>query len=169
MTLQHPEINQSVTRTLSSHIAQTVKTWHRKVLPAPVTYEEFSSWTIPQGDLTQVPFAGPSMIANGADAEPVKTAAALLNAKSITNAMVYAPMSGMYWHTNSDLPGTRLYYTFSLDKSVFKYVDPDTGEIHEDWDTVGGWTARTFDVSKERPFWHCVWSAGRRFSFGFMV
>lgn len=169
MKIQQHDPQKTVTSILSSHISKTVKSWHREVSDEPLTYEEFSKWKLPKRDLPTVPMPSQFTLEDGIDAVPVQTAANLLNAKRATNAIVYNPMSGMYWHTNSDLPGTRMYYTFTLDKAVFKYIDPDTGNVYEDWDTVGGWTARSFEVTAENPLWHCVWTSGRRFSFGFMI
>tara|TARA_R110001599_G_scaffold60338_6_gene167698 strand:+ start:972 stop:1478 length:507 start_codon:yes stop_codon:yes gene_type:complete len=157
-----------VTAVLSSHIRTTVKSWHRQVVAAPITYEMFSKWQIPSDDLTTAPPNSTFTLGEGTDAAPVRTAKELLKASDVTNACVYNPMSGMFWHTNSNLVGKRLYYTFGLDHSVFKYKDPQTGEEHESWDAVG-WTCRTFDILDGTPLWHSVWTSGRRFSFGFML
>lgn len=160
--------NEGVTSVLSAHIKKNVKEWHRHIVRKPVTYEDFSKWQIPSKDLPVAISSDTLLLPEGADAVPVQTAKNLLGATRVTNASVYSPMSGMFWHTNSNLEGTRVYYTFSLDRSVFKYKDPSTGEEHESWDDVG-WTCRTFDVVKDRPLWHCIWTSGRRFSFGFML
>jgi hypothetical protein len=75
----------------------------------------------------------------------------------------------MLWHTNSDDPGTRIYYTYSNKLSIFRYIDKDTGQIVDDIDNVG-WTARKFDITDEsNPFWHTIWTSSLRFSFGFKL
>lgn len=157
------EINKSVTSPLESLLNGTRSKWLRVAPPRPASYEVFSSWGIPKKDIPHVPTG--TQIAEPTDPYVIQAKNAL-GADSVTNAMVYGPMSCMYWHTNSDLPGIRTYYTLSLDKSVFKYKDVDTGEIKEDWDDYG-WTAREFEVTETNPMWHSVWTAGRRFSFGF--
>ena len=157
-----------VTAVLSAHIKRNVKSWHRYVVAKPTTYEEFSQWKIPHKNLPVPPSADTISLPDGGDAVPLQTAKNLLGASRVTNACVYSPMGGMFWHTNSNFEGTRLYYTFGLDRSVFKYKDPHTGEEHESWDAVG-WTCRTFDILKDKPLWHSVWTSGRRFSFGFML
>lgn len=93
-------------------------------------------------------------------------AAQILGAKSNTNFMAYHPKSMMGWHTNSNLPGKRIYYTFSIKPAIFRYKDPKTGIIINDYDDIG-WTCREFLIDKENPLWHCIWTEGIRFSFGF--
>jgi len=89
---------------------------------------------------------------------------AILKAKENTNCLVYYPNSFMHWHTNSDNPGIRTYYTYSLGYSLFRYIDNDN--IIDDVDSVG-WTVRQFAVDIKKPLWHTIWSSGFRFSFGF--
>lgn len=169
MTVSIKTPRKDITFILSSHLHQNVKLWHRKVEGKPITYEEFSKWQIPKKDIPKIPYESPAIFPEGTKSEVLQTVKKMLGARDVTNSMMYNPMSGMYWHTNSDSLGTRIYYTFSLDKSVFKYKDPNTGDIHESWDKPGCWTVRSFDIFKEKPLWHCVWSAGRRFSFGFVI
>tara|TARA_B110000902_G_C14159019_1_gene532505 strand:+ start:614 stop:1120 length:507 start_codon:yes stop_codon:yes gene_type:complete len=157
------DISKSVTSPLESLLAGTRSQWLRVAPPRPVSYELFSSWDIPKKEIVSIPTG--TQIAETTDPYVVQAKNAL-GADSITNAMVYGPMSCMFWHTNSDLIGIRTYYTLSLDKSVFRYKDVDTGEIKEDWDDYG-WTAREFEITEANPLWHSVWTAGRRFSFGF--
>lgn len=92
-----------------------------------------------------------------------------VNAKTITNAIIYAPNSCMTWHTNSDDPGTRIYYSYTTKLSIFRYIDKTTGQIVDDIDNIG-WTARRFDITDEsNPLWHTIWTSGIRFSFGFKL
>lgn len=91
----------------------------------------------------------------------------LLDYDRCTNAKIYPPMSVLNWHTNSDLPGIRTYYTYSEKEAIFRYRDPATGEIIDDYDNIG-WTVRQFTITKDNLFWHAVWSDGPRYSFGFL-
>lgn len=86
---------------------------------------------------------------------------------SNTGCFIYNRMSSMGWHTNSDSVGERMYITFTMGDSVFRYKDPDTGEIVDDYDEKGGWTIRQFTIPKGKPLWHTIWSEKPRFSFGF--
>lgn len=87
----------------------------------------------------------------------------------------YYPHTGyMGWHTNSDVPGTRIYIAYSEEQngSYFKYVDrtEDTPRIVTDWDNKG-WTVRMFQPSAnpKEYLWHCVGAPhSARMSFGFL-
>lgn len=160
------EIDKRITNDLGQYIELTMKRWYNKIEKQPVTLEDFRGYEIPKSDVQHV---GNSVhvIGDGTE-EQIARSKNLLGASEVTNAVYYSPMSMMYWHTNSNVPGTRIYYSFSLDKSLFAYRDPDTGETVEDWDDEG-WTARAFDISADKLFWHSVWTSGRRFSFGFNV
>ena len=89
--------------------------------------------------------------------------------------MLY-PINGyMGWHTNSNVPGVRVYAVYSPQEnsSYFKYVDrwtSDTPTIITDWDSQG-WTIRAFAPSNlpSNLLWHCIHSPrAPRVSFGFM-
>jgi hypothetical protein len=76
----------------------------------------------------------------------------------------------MGWHTNSDLPGTRVYMSYAEqeNQSYFKYVNDDSIIISPD---VKGWTVRKFVVGNtdDTRLWHCISAHGcRRISFGFL-
>jgi len=166
MLMNKVSLNKEITDCLGKYIEDTIKTWFRYTVKTPLSYEEFSDWEVPDHEIESAIKCGLPL------SEEIETPSTIrvkniLKAKSVTNSFVYSPMSAMYWHTNSNMLGTRIYYTFSLDKAVFKYKDPNTGQIHEDWDNIG-WTAREFEITKEKPLWHCVWTSGRRFSFGFV-
>jgi len=92
----------------------------------------------------------------------------LLGAYECTNTMYYTPNSCIDWHTNSDNEGTRIYILFTSKPGIFRYKDPTTGEIVDDYDNVG-WTQREFKVDKENPLWHCVYAPATRFAYGFNV
>lgn len=80
------------------------------------------------------------------------------------------PDSGGYmgWHTNSDAPCTRLYITHVPEggKSFFRYRYG--GEYVTSWDEEG-WNMREFQVTKDEPLWHCVYSDTKRMSVGFRI
>lgn len=91
----------------------------------------------------------------------------LLGADARSNAIVYPPNGIMDWHTNSNMPGQKLYYNFNLGRGYFYFKDTVTGEIVDDHDNIG-WTARRFDIPDRPPFlWHAVTTFSLRFSFGF--
>jgi hypothetical protein len=99
---------------------------------------------------------------------PIKQVMAELGAHSCTNTVIYAKNSGIDWHTNSDNVGKRIYIIFTVKPGIFRYKDPITGEIIDDMDYVG-WTQREFIVDKTNLLWHCVYSPGIRFAYGFNV
>lgn len=83
----------------------------------------------------------------------------------------------MGWHTNSDVPGLRVYMVYSPmeNNSYFKYVDRtdlDNPKIVTDWDDKG-WTVRAFYPSglPINYLWHCIYSneAAPRISFGYLL
>jgi len=89
-------------------------------------------------------------------------------ADECTNALMYPKNTIMHWHTNADLIGTRAYIIYTKEPGIFRYQNPKTKEIVDDYDNVG-FTGRLFPVgkTKEDLLWHTVWSPGKRFSFGF--
>jgi len=166
MLINKLPLNKQATECLGKYVEETIKTWFRYTVKKPLSYEDFSEWGLPKDEIKKaLPCGLP--LSEAMDAPPLIQARNILKADSVVNAFAYSPMSGMYWHTNSDMIGTRVYYTFTMDRAVFKYKDPDTGQIHEDWDNIG-WTAREFEITEDKPFWHSVWTSGRRFSFGFI-
>ena len=83
-----------------------------------------------------------------------------IGAQELTNSMIYLPNTIMKWHTNSDNPGTRRYYTFTKGDAWFAWVD-NKGNVQYDKDNMG-WTIREF----EAPIWHSIYTSQLRFSFG---
>lgn len=88
---------------------------------------------------------------------------------------LYPPRGYMGWHTNSDVPGTRVYLAYAPKGGIssFKWVDrwsSDTPKVITDYDETG-WTARMFypsDVPAEY-LWHCVDSPSNfRLSYGLL-
>jgi hypothetical protein len=86
--------------------------------------------------------------------------------QSNRNSIVYNPMSFMRWHTNSNVPGLRHYFTYTTGRAIFRWRHPKTGEIFDEIDG-DGWTYRTFLISPTRPVWHTIWTEKVRLSFGF--
>jgi hypothetical protein len=82
------------------------------------------------------------------------------------NSLVYNPMSFMAWHTNSNVPGLRHYFTYTTGRAIFRWRHPKTGEIFDEIDGEG-WTYRTFVISPNQPVWHTIWTEKVRLSFGF--
>ena len=83
-----------------------------------------------------------------------------VGAQQLTNSMIYPPETLMKWHTNSDNPGLRRYYTFTKGDAWFAWVDGE-GNVQYDKDNMG-WTVREF----EAPVWHSIYTSQLRFSFG---
>lgn len=85
----------------------------------------------------------------------------------VSGQLWYPPGGYMGWHTNSRVPGWRLYVTYVEEprRSFFRYRDPETGDVVTSWDD--GWDLRAFRVDAERPLWHAVYSETNRFSFGY--
>ncbi len=81
----------------------------------------------------------------------------------------YPPGGYLGWHTNSRVPGWRVYLTYASEpgRSGFRHLDPETGEIHTTLD--GAWDLRAFRVGPAEPLWHAVWAECDRFSFGYRI
>jgi len=83
---------------------------------------------------------------------------------------LYPPNGYCGWHTNSKCIGERLYLSWCKEgnKSFFRYVDPETNELHTIWEKEG-WNINRFKVSNEpdKLLWHCVYSDTVRISMGF--
>jgi hypothetical protein len=87
----------------------------------------------------------------------------------VSGHLFYRPGGYMGWHTNSRVPGWRIYVTYAEEpgKSFFRYRDPNTGKVVTSWDD--GWDLRGFDADRRRPLWHSVYSGTNRFSFGYRL
>jgi hypothetical protein len=81
----------------------------------------------------------------------------------------YPAGSYMAWHTNSGVPGWRVYINYAEEpgKSFFRYRDPQTGGIVTLWDKK--WNIRLFRVTRDNPLWHAVYSDTNRFSLGYII
>jgi len=156
--------NSKVVALLKTVILQNKKTW--KALPENTsTLEEARECPVPSDNLNRAH----SLIVSLVDKDNLlDKVCSLLGATAITNSIVYPPNTLMGWHTNNDRGGRRIYYTFTIDESVFLYKDIESSKVIEDFDDKG-WTVRSFDIDKRNPFWHSIWSEGIRFSFGFIT
>lgn len=81
----------------------------------------------------------------------------------------YPPGSYMGWHTNSKVPGWRIYVNYAEDegRSFFRYRDPRGKSIVTLDDKH--WNIRLFRIRNDIPLWHAVYSDTNRFSMGYMV
>lgn len=81
----------------------------------------------------------------------------------------YPPGSYMSWHTNSGVPGWRVYINHAEEegKSFFRYRDPSTTKIVTLMDRE--WNIRIFRITSASPLWHAVYSNTNRFSLGYIV
>lgn len=86
------------------------------------------------------------------------------------NFYYYPPNTMMSWHTNSNAPGTRIYYSLVAGGDIFRYRDPYTKEII---DVIGkpGWNIKRFQIGSTSAdrLWHTIYANGPRFSFGFNI
>ena len=85
-----------------------------------------------------------------------------------TGYFMYPVTGYMGWHTNSDTVGKRVYVTY-VDKtgcSGFKYRCD--GDVVDSVDSEKI-TIREFNIEKDKPLWHAVYSECNRYSFGFRV
>jgi hypothetical protein len=87
----------------------------------------------------------------------------------VSGHFLYPPGSHMGWHTNSKVPGWRLYVNRNDEpgKSFFRYRDPGSGEVVTAWDE--DWSFRLFRIQPGVPLWHCVHTETTRFSFGYRL
>ncbi len=83
--------------------------------------------------------------------------------------LFYPPGGYIGWHTNSRVPGWRLYinYVEEPGKSFFRYWDSEAKEIITRWDT--GYDFRLFKVDQKKLFWHAVYSDTYRYSIGYRI
>jgi hypothetical protein len=81
----------------------------------------------------------------------------------------YPPGSYMSWHTNSGVPGWRVYINYAEEegKSFFRYRDSSTSNIVTLTDKE--WNIRIFRITRTNPLWHAVYSNTNRFSLGYII
>tara|TARA_R100000030_G_scaffold89805_2_gene74206 strand:- start:322 stop:825 length:504 start_codon:yes stop_codon:yes gene_type:complete len=153
--------NSEVTKALAPIIRNSSEVW--KNLPnGGVSLDAVKALEVPEEDKEKAL----DIMYNMDGGEHLDKATELLGNQSSTNCIAYPPNSSMGWHTNSNREGVRTYYSFTVKPGRFIYLHPETGQMIVDSDQVG-WTVRQFEISKDKPLWHCVWADGVRFSFGF--
>lgn len=167
MTLK-VKTNTSVTDLLAKFIKANISTISQVPISS-ISIEDFNSQTLPTTNTVHTSTSTSLVHFSRHSDHLLEEAKFILKAKTITNAIIYGPNSYMTWHSNSDDPGTRIYYSYSNKLSIFRYIDKTTGQVVDDIDNAG-WTAREFYISDEsNPFWHTIWSSSLRFSFGFKL
>lgn len=87
----------------------------------------------------------------------------------VSGHFLYAPGAFMGWHTNSEVPGWRLYVNHAEEpgRSFLRYRDFESGAVVTSWDQE--WSFRLFRIDVRRPFWHAVYSDTCRYSFGYRI
>jgi len=90
-------------------------------------------------------------------------------AAEVSGHFLYAPGGFMGWHTNSEVPGWRLYVNHAEEagRSFLRYRDPESGAVVTSWDAE--WSFRLFRIDAGRPFWHAVYAETCRYSFGYRI
>jgi hypothetical protein len=91
------------------------------------------------------------------------------NSSIIPSGNFIYPVNGfMGWHTNCDFPCKRVYITVVDEegKSGFKYLNDKKVVKDVDDEKI---IVREFEVKKDPPFWHSVYSSTNRYSFGFRI
>ena len=155
--------NSQITKILSEIVKTSQRQWVKKITYRKFSEQEFLERPIPSKDIpasfSGIPIQGYESL--------LGDCCKLLGAKKVTNSIYYPPNAMLPWHTNSDLEGVRTYYTFSMEGGMFRYYDSETGEFINAYDNKG-WNVNTFEIVKDKPFWHTVWAKGSRFSFGFL-
>lgn len=96
-----------------------------------------------------------------------------MNFRSVSGRFYYPENGGfMGWHTNSDMPGKRIYVAYASEEngSYFKYFDEESQQTVVDWDEKG-LNVRAFDINRdpEQLYWHCVYADKPRISYGFLL
>jgi hypothetical protein len=80
---------------------------------------------------------------------------------------LYPPGAFHEWHTNqAHVEGWRMYLVQvdEPERSWFAFKDPRTGKVHRRPDRTG--KINMFRVTKGKPFWHTIYSATNRYSYG---
>lgn len=163
------EINKKELEPLKEIIKFTATSWQElTLLTNNNTEKDFRSSPIPEKDIPQPHTHTVDLCTDQRFSSEDKMDARFtlrkwckdLGAQELTNSMIYLPETKMRWHTNSDNPGTRRYYTFTKGDAWFAWVDKE-GNVQYDKDNMG-WTVREF----EAPIWHSIYTSQLRFSFG---
>lgn len=139
---------------------------YKKLIDAGLTWEDFIDQKIPNEDFVKVD-SGFQLILREESKIYLQAAKQILGAAENTNHILYDAHSIMKWHTNSDMVGQRIYYTYTEGKAAFMYMNGNERII--DYDDIG-WTCRTFYLTgPEDPLWHTIYTEKERYSFGFWL
>lgn len=158
----HPDVLLLLNKIIHDHKAKKKKCESTKIW----NWEDFIKQPLPEQNIVKIT----------SDYYPVadynnrylRAAVQLVGAETSSNAILYRPQSVMGWHTNSDMIGQRIYYTYTEGSAAFMYLNQE-GEKIIDYDNVG-WTCRSFDIKgPDDPLWHTIWTEKERYSFGFWV
>jgi hypothetical protein len=157
-----------VSSALANLIKKSMKHWSTIAL-GNCSFDSFNTMPLPKSDSPFGYFTDGSTYCK-LDSKLIElgNVCQTLGASENTNLLVYGSNSCMGWHTNSDLPGDRIYYTFTTGTALFRYLDSN-GRIVDDWDNINAWTVRKFSVQQQKPLWHTIWTEKIRFSFGFRI
>tara|TARA_R110000796_G_scaffold88366_1_gene190149 strand:+ start:437 stop:937 length:501 start_codon:yes stop_codon:yes gene_type:complete len=145
---------------LVSEMAKSVSPDNLKTL----SFDEFLSRPVPRHDIPHSNGGGKMFTQFEKFIPTLEKCTSILDHVRCTNAVLMFENTQLPWHTNSNRPGTRTYY--STGGGAFKYIDAD-GVQQISLDNDNGWTVREFVLTKDDPFWHSTYSPSRRFSFGF--
>ena len=165
------EIDSSTVQPLAGIIKGYSQYWQDITNPWPVTENEFRNTVPPLDDLYLAKkitynFLDSNVVTDKNDLQSITQIMEQFRrdqgSSAVTNCCVYPIMSQMGWHTNSNYPGIRRYYTFSLGKTIFAYKHHGNIVYQED---QPGWTCREFEVGEDL-YWHSIWTEKFRFSFG---
>lgn len=164
------EINPSVTDILSLVITNAKEDWIR-IVKSNTSFDDFNNQSFPTTDTMVgewINDSARSTIPGGEiKYDAIQAAQDIIGADNCSNCIIYQANSAMGWHTNSDNPGTRIYYTYTLGNAIFRFKD-HSDNIVDDYDNYG-WTARSFHIDSTKPLWHTIWTDQIRFSFGFNI
>lgn len=154
--------------TVSKLLDKVICTAESIIIPEHYTIskKQFLDIPIPVAD-TPKDFNYESGTLTGFASRYLLAAKTLLKAQHIRNYRYAYPESYLNWHTDSDFVGKRLYYTYTDHEAIFKYSSNNT--IKLDYDAVGAWTCRSFDIVENELFWHSSWNKGLRYVFGFSL
>ena len=89
----------------------------------------------------------------------------------LSGHFLYPPGSYIGWHTNSLVPGWRLYINVveEPDRSYFRFRDPRNGEIVTSMDEGVNFRMFRFADPGEPDLWHAVYTGTHRYSFGYRI
>ncbi len=89
----------------------------------------------------------------------------------LSGHFLYPAGSYIGWHTNSLVPGWRLYINVAEEpgKSYFRFRDPHSGEIVTSVDEGLNFRMFRFTEAGEPDLWHTVFTGTLRYSFGYRV